>query len=205
MLGKPRFGQPRCYGIDADVTLGVSGGGCSDHGFNAPFCGSNCFVVHKAQRCSDARGEDKPTATASKHGFARCGQREEGARQICVNHFVERFDLHSMRRADEKRSDEVCDPRNCPITVINAQISVPEHNWKEFVEDLNKYDVLENTPFKVAVEDNGKSFFKLTIKVRDKIVADGLSIDDYDVTNVGTHLNAQEWNNAIDGGATVFE
>ena len=88
---------------------------------------------------------------------------------------------------------------------INAQISVPEHNWKEFVEDLNKYDALENTPFKIAVEDNGKSFFKLTIKVRDKIVADGLSLEDYDVTNVGTHLNAKEWNDAINKGATVVD
>ena len=88
---------------------------------------------------------------------------------------------------------------------INAQISVPEHNWKGFVEDLNKYDDLENTPFKIAVEDNGKSFFKLTIKVRDKIVADGLSFEDYDVTNVGNHLNAKEWNDAINKGATVVD
>ena len=88
---------------------------------------------------------------------------------------------------------------------FNAQISVPEHNWKEFAEDLNNYDALENTPFKIAVEDNGKSFFKLTIKVRDKIVADGLSLEDYDVTNVGTHLNAKEWNDAINKGATVVD
>ena len=70
---------------------------------------------------------------------------------------------------------------------------------------MNKYDDLENTPFKIAVEDNGKSFFKLTIKVRDKIVADGLSFEDYDVTNVGTHLNAKEWNDAINKGATVVD
>jgi hypothetical protein len=40
-----------------------------------------------------------------------------------VNHFVERFDLHSMRGADEKRSDEVCDPRNCPITVFFSEFN----------------------------------------------------------------------------------
>ena len=51
------------------------------------------------------------------------------------------------------------------------------------------------------VEDDGKSFFKLTIKIRNQIVADGLSINDYDVTNVGEHLSAKQWNDAIDQGS----
>jgi hypothetical protein len=38
-----------------------------------------------------------------------------------VDHFVERFDLHSMRRANEKRSNEVCDARYCPITVFFSE------------------------------------------------------------------------------------
>ena len=88
---------------------------------------------------------------------------------------------------------------------INAQMSVPEHNWDKFVENLNSYDVLKDMLFKIAVEDDGKSFFKLTIKVRDQIVADGLSETDYDVTNVGKHLSAKEWNEAIENGATVVD
>ena len=60
-------------------------------------------------------------------------------------------------------------------------------------------------PFKIAVEDDGKSFIKLQIKVRKQIVADGLSEDQYDVTNVGNHLSANEWNKAIDEGATVVD
>ena len=71
---------------------------------------------------------------------------------------------------------------------INAQLSLPENNWDKFVKQLNIYSEFKNIPFKIAVEDNGKSFFKLTIKVRNQIVADGLSIDDYDVTNAGEHL-----------------
>jgi predicted sulfurtransferase len=35
------------------------------------------------------------------------------------------------------------------------------------------------------VEDDGKSFLKLIIKVKKKIVADGLADDAFDVTNVG--------------------
>ena len=67
----------------------------------------------------------------------------------------------------------------------------------------NKY--FSNIPFKIAVEDDGESFFKLTIKVRKQIVADGLEIDEYDVTNVGAHLTAEQWNNAMGNGATVVD
>tara|TARA_B100001540_G_scaffold9072_1_gene7941 strand:+ start:218 stop:1264 length:1047 start_codon:yes stop_codon:yes gene_type:complete len=88
---------------------------------------------------------------------------------------------------------------------INAQLSLPENNWDKFVKQLNIYSEFKNIPFKIAVEDNGKSFFKLTIKVRNQIVADGLSIDDYDVTNAGEHLTAKQWNNAIDNGAIVVD
>ena len=67
----------------------------------------------------------------------------------------------------------------------------------------NKY--LSDIPFKIAVEDDGRSFFKLTIKVRQQIVADGLAIDEYDVTNVGKHLTAEQWNQAMENGATVVD
>ena len=88
---------------------------------------------------------------------------------------------------------------------INAQMSIPEHNWKKFEIGLSQIKELKNIPFKIAVEDDGKSFFKLTIKVRKKIVADGLSQDEYDVTNVGKHLTAKQWNQAIEEGATVVD
>ena len=88
---------------------------------------------------------------------------------------------------------------------INAQMSIPENNWKKFEIGLNQIKELKDIPFKIAVEDDGKSFFKLTIKVRKKIVADGLSQDEYDVTNVGKHLTAKQWNQAIEEGATVVD
>lgn len=52
-------------------------------------------------------------------------------------------------------------------------------------------------PFKIAVEDDGKSFIKLVVKVRKKIVADGLDDNAFDVTNVGNHLTAAEFNEAM--------
>ena len=88
---------------------------------------------------------------------------------------------------------------------INAQLSVPEPNWGNFVKNINSYNFLEDIPFKIAVEDDGKSFFKLTIKIKNQIVSDGLKIEDYDVTNVGEHLSAKQWNEAINKGAIVVD
>jgi len=77
---------------------------------------------------------------------------------------------------------------------INAQISVPQHNWEAFDSALNNWPQFASMPYKFAIEDDGKSFIKLAIKVRHQIVADGLSEDQYDVTNVGRHLSAAQWN-----------
>ena len=77
---------------------------------------------------------------------------------------------------------------------INAQISVPQHQWEAFDSALNNWPQFASMPYKFAIEDDGKSFIKLAIKVRHQIVADGLSEDQYDVTNVGRHLSAAQWN-----------
>lgn len=86
---------------------------------------------------------------------------------------------------------------------INAQMNIPEHHWAEFAEHLYSLKEFDKVPFKIAVEDEENSFLKLTVKVRDKIVADGLDEGFFDVTNVGTHLNAQQWNEAIEGGNSI--
>jgi UPF0176 protein len=88
---------------------------------------------------------------------------------------------------------------------VNAQLSVPEHNWEAFVKKVHANKYFKAMPFKIAIEDDGKSFYKLTIKVRHQIVADGLPIDEYDVTDVGVHLDAKKWNNALESGATVVD
>ena len=88
---------------------------------------------------------------------------------------------------------------------INAQLSVPINNWDAFRNNLYSKKGFLNMPIKIAIEDDGLSFFKLTIKVRKQIVADGLKIDEYDVTNVGKHLNAKQWNDAMENGAVVVD
>jgi UPF0176 protein len=68
---------------------------------------------------------------------------------------------------------------------------------------LQKYEILNGIPIKYAIEDDGKSFYKLTIKVRPKLVADGLNDGSYDVTNVGKHLSGIEFHNEIGKENTV--
>lgn len=87
---------------------------------------------------------------------------------------------------------------------INAQISVPEFNWDKFLSFLNDTIQLRGVDLKIAVEDDGKSFIKLIVRTRKKIVADGLNDGEFDVTNVGTHLNAQQFNEAIQTPGTVL-
>ena len=52
---------------------------------------------------------------------------------------------------------------------INAQFSCPEDNFEAFTKSLEDFDYLKDVPLKIAVEDDGKSFIKLTIKVRNRI------------------------------------
>ncbi len=86
---------------------------------------------------------------------------------------------------------------------INAQMSVPETRWNDFIEALYRDLRFKDVPLKIAVEDNGKSFYKLTVKVRPKIVADGLNDDAFDVTNVGNHLTARQFNEAMAQPGTI--
>tara|TARA_B100001996_G_C18594541_1_gene567349 strand:- start:516 stop:875 length:360 start_codon:yes stop_codon:yes gene_type:complete len=52
---------------------------------------------------------------------------------------------------------------------INAQLSCPENNWNLFVDTIRSRDILNNIPIKKAIQD-GASFYKLTIKVKEEIV-----------------------------------
>lgn len=86
---------------------------------------------------------------------------------------------------------------------INAQMSVPEHHFNSFLYTLKNYEILKDIPIKYAIEDDGKSFYKLTIKVRPKLVADGLEDGSYNVTNVGKHLSGIEFHEQIGKENTI--
>ena len=77
---------------------------------------------------------------------------------------------------------------------INAQLSLPAPRFDAFKKHLDTIAFLKDVRLNIAIEQDNKSFLKLKIKVRDKIVADGLNDDTFDVTDKGVHLNAAEFN-----------
>jgi UPF0176 protein len=87
---------------------------------------------------------------------------------------------------------------------INAQISVPDDQVEQFKIYLYSISFLNGIRLNVAVQDTGKSFFKLKILVRKKIVADGLDDATFDVTDTGIHVNAREFNALADDKNTVI-
>jgi UPF0176 protein len=87
---------------------------------------------------------------------------------------------------------------------INAQISVPDDQLDQFREHLFSYDFLNGIRLNYAVDDNGKSFFKLKILVRQKIVADGLNDSSFNPTNTGKHLNAEQFNEVTNRPDTLL-
>ena len=86
---------------------------------------------------------------------------------------------------------------------INAQMSVPAENFEAFRNTLDDYDFMKGIRLNVAVEQDDLSFLKLTVKVRKKIVADGLNDDTFDVTNKGIHLGAREFNELLEDSNTI--
>lgn len=87
---------------------------------------------------------------------------------------------------------------------INAQLSVPATNFIAFKSFLDEIHFLYNVRLNIAIEQDNKSFLKLKVKVRNKIVADGLNDDSFDVTNKGVHVDAETFNTLIEQEDTVL-
>lgn len=87
---------------------------------------------------------------------------------------------------------------------VNGQISAPTANLDQLREAIDSIDFLKGCRFNKAIEDDGKSFFKLMIKVRKQIVADGLKEGSFDVTNKGKHVDAKQFNELADDPNTVI-
>lgn len=86
---------------------------------------------------------------------------------------------------------------------INAQINVPTENLEKFRQTLDAIPGLENLRLNIAVDDNGKSFFVLDIKVKRRIVADGITDKGFDMQNKGRYVNAEEFNRLTEDPDTV--
>ena len=95
---------------------------------------------------------------------------------------------------------------------INAQISVPEENMNAFRDFLQGIGAFKKIRLNVAVDSEeskagktgrGKSFWVLKIKVRPKIVADGIEDPTFDMANKGSYVNAQEFNLLTNDADTI--
>ena len=86
---------------------------------------------------------------------------------------------------------------------INAQISVPQSNFETMKNCLYSINPLNAVRLNVAVDDDGKSFWVLKIKVREKIVADGIADPSFDMRNKGHYVNAEEFNMLTNDPETI--
>jgi UPF0176 protein len=86
---------------------------------------------------------------------------------------------------------------------INAQLSVPTANFENFKNYLYSIDFLNGIRLNIAVDDDGKSFWVLNIKVREKIVADGIEDPSFSMENRGDYVNAKEFNELTENPETV--
>lgn len=87
---------------------------------------------------------------------------------------------------------------------VNAQISVPESNLDRLKQYIEEHEFLSGIRLNIAIESEKSSFLKLKIKIREKIVADGLNDDTFDVTDRGIHLDAKSFNEITDQEDTVI-
>lgn len=86
---------------------------------------------------------------------------------------------------------------------INAQLSVPASNFDAFKDYLNTISFFKGISLNIAVEDDGKSFWVLKIKVRSKIVADGISDPTFDMSKKGKYVDAPSFNQLTADSETI--
>ena len=86
---------------------------------------------------------------------------------------------------------------------INAQLSVPSNKMIEFKNSIDNVSFLNGVRLNIAIEHDNEAFLKLKVKVRDKIVADGLHSNEYNLDKNGVHVNAEKFNELLDDNDTI--
>jgi UPF0176 protein len=85
---------------------------------------------------------------------------------------------------------------------INAQVSVPFSRADEFQAFLENMEPLRGIRLNPAFSE-GKSFWVLKIKVRDKIVADGIRDPEFSMEKRGDYVDAETFNRLTDDPDTL--
>lgn len=86
---------------------------------------------------------------------------------------------------------------------INAQLSVPKSKFDLLKNYINSISFLNNVRLNLAFDDGGKGFWVLKIKVRDKIVADGINDPAFNMVQKGSYVDAKHFNELTDDPDTI--
>lgn len=86
---------------------------------------------------------------------------------------------------------------------INAQMNVPKDQFDNFKSYLYSIPGFEGLRLNIAVEEKASSFFVLDVKVRNKIVADGIDDPDFSMERKGKYVNAREFNEMTNDPNTI--
>ncbi len=86
---------------------------------------------------------------------------------------------------------------------INAQVSVPQNNYEQFKNFLYSIPALNNIRLNIAIDNDGKSFWVLKIKLREKIVADGITDPAFNMHQKGKYVNAEQMNTLLENELTI--
>lgn len=137
----------------------------------------------RAEKRQAAAADKRPRVTLSFYRYVKIADPEEFRRRILTKW----SDLDCLGRIYVAHEG------------INAQMNVPKMYWDQFDAWVQIQPELQGIPYKIAVEEGElPSFFKLTIKVKEKIVADGLDDSSFDVTDTGQYLTAEEMNDYVE-------
>lgn len=86
---------------------------------------------------------------------------------------------------------------------INAQIALPSVHMPAFRNLLDGIDFLKDIRLNTAIEETQLGFYKLDIKLRPKIVADGIDDPAFNPAETGNYLEAEQWNEMLTDPKTV--
>ena len=137
----------------------------------------------------DAAGDTRPRVTLSFYRYVKI-ESPEDFRERLLSKWSELDCLGRIYVAQEG---------------INAQMNVPKMYWNQFDAWVQNQSELKGIPYKIAVEEGDlPSFFKLIVRVKNKIVADGLDDSTFDVTNTGKYLTAAEMNEYVDDPEAII-
>lgn len=80
---------------------------------------------------------------------------------------------------------------------INAQINCPVNHYEDLKSFIYSYPVMNGLRLNKAVQEDNHSFYVLDIKIRNKIVADGIEDPQFSMENKGKYVNAVQFNEMV--------